>query len=65
MARKCLPTSPDPHLTAEEIAVGCKALLEAECGFRDLTTVPELRPVPHRLEHRIRAHVPLRRLTPL
>jgi transposase len=31
--------------------------LEAERGFRDLKTVLELRPVLHRLEHRIRAHV--------
>ncbi|MFU8854340.1 IS1634 family transposase [Micromonospora sp. SL1-18] len=52
-----LLTSSDPHLSAEEIAVGYKALLEAERGFRDLKTVLELRPVFHRLEHRIRAHV--------
>jgi hypothetical protein len=42
---KYLLTSSDPHLTAEEIAVGYKALLEAERGFRDLKTVLELRPV--------------------
>jgi len=54
---KYLLTSSDPHLSAEEIAVGYKALLEAERGFRDLKTVLELRPVFHRLEHRIRAHV--------
>ncbi|NYT94809.1 hypothetical protein [Salinispora sp. H7-4] len=54
---KYLLTSSDPHLTAEEIAVGYKALLEAERGFRDLRTVLELRPVFHRLEHRIHAHV--------
>ncbi|MFF3160218.1 transposase, partial [Streptomyces sp. NPDC057910] len=54
---KYLLTSSDPHLTAEEIAAGYKALLEAERGFRDLKTVLELRPVLHRLEHRIRAHV--------
>lgn len=56
---KYLLTSSDPHLTltAEETAVGYKALLEAERGFRDLKTVLELRPVFHRLEHRIRAHV--------
>ncbi|MFD4395575.1 hypothetical protein [Kitasatospora sp. NPDC058397] len=52
-----LLTSSDPHLTAEEIAVGYKALLEAERGFRGLKTVLELRPVFHHLEHRIRAHV--------
>jgi transposase len=52
-----LLTSSDPHLTAEEIAVGYKALLEAERGFRDLKTVLKLPPVFHRLEHRIRARV--------
>ena len=36
---------------------GYKNLLEAERGFRDLKTTIELRPVFHRLEHRIRAHV--------
>jgi hypothetical protein len=33
---KYLLTRSDPHLTAEEIAVGYKAFLEAERGFRDL-----------------------------
>jgi transposase len=32
-------------------------LLEAERGFRDLRSTIELRPVFHRLEPRIRAHV--------
>jgi transposase len=32
-------------------------LLEAERGFRDLRPIIELRPVFHRLEPRIRAHV--------
>jgi hypothetical protein len=59
---KYLLTSPDPHLTTEEIAVGYKALLETERGFRDLTTVLELRWAFHHLEHRIRAHVLLCRL---
>ncbi|MCH0567188.1 hypothetical protein [Streptomyces sp. MUM 2J] len=54
---KYLLTTSDPHLSAEEVATGYKALLEAERGFRDLKTVLELRPVFHRLEHRIRAHV--------
>ena len=34
-----------------------KNLVEAECGFRDPKTTIELRPIFHRLEHRIRAHV--------
>ena len=32
-------------------------LREAERSFRDLKTTLELRPVFHRLEHRIRAHI--------
>jgi hypothetical protein len=47
----------DPNLTAEDIALGYKQLLQVERGWRDLTTHLELRPVYHRLEHRIRAHV--------
>ncbi|MEQ7007684.1 hypothetical protein ABN028_16030 [Actinopolymorpha sp. B17G11] len=34
-----------------------KNLLEAERGFRDLKSSLLLRPIFHRLEHRIRAHV--------
>jgi hypothetical protein len=37
--------------------LGYKNLLEAERGFRDLKSQLLLRPVFHRLEHRIRAHV--------
>jgi len=47
----------DPDLSAEDVALGYKNLLEAERGFRDLKTTLELRPIFHRLEHRIRAHV--------
>jgi hypothetical protein len=54
---KYLLSSSDPDLSAEDIALGYKNLLEAERGFRDLKGVLELRPVFHRLEHRIRAHV--------
>jgi hypothetical protein len=54
---KYLLSSSDPHLTAEEIALGYKNLREAERSFRDLKTTLELRPVFHRLEHRIHAHV--------
>ncbi len=54
---KYLLSSSDPELTAEEIALGYKNLREAERSFRDLNTTLELRPVFHRLEHRIRAHV--------
>jgi hypothetical protein len=47
----------DPHLSAEDIAVGYKQLLEVERGWRDMKSVLDLRPVYHRLEDRIRAHV--------
>jgi len=47
----------DPAMTAEDIALGCKQLLEVERGWRDMKSVLDLRPVYHRLEERIRAHV--------
>lgn len=56
---KYLLSTSDPTLSAEDIALGYKNLLEAERGFRDLKGILELRPVFHRLEHRIRAHVTL------
>jgi len=54
---KYLIATSDPHISAEDVALGYKNLLEAEPGFRDLKTQLLLRPVFHRLEHRIRAHV--------
>jgi hypothetical protein len=54
---KYLLSTSDHDLSAEDVALGYKNLLEAERGFRDLKTTLELRPVFHRLEHRIRAHV--------
>jgi hypothetical protein len=47
----------DPKLSAEDIAVGYKQLLEVERGWRDLKQIIDLRPVFHRREDRIRAHV--------
>ena len=47
----------DPSLSAEDIAVGYKQLLEVERGWRDMKTHLDLRPVHHRKEERIRAHV--------
>ena len=47
----------DPTLSAEDIALGYKQLLAVERGWRDMKTTLELRPVYHRLEDRIRAHV--------
>jgi hypothetical protein len=49
----------DPKLSAEDIALGYKQLLQVERGWRDLKTHLELRPIYHRLEERIRAHVML------
>ena len=54
---KYLLATSDPDLSAEDTALGYKNLLEAERGFRDMKTELLLRPVFHRLEHRIRAHV--------
>jgi len=47
----------DPHLSAEDIATGYKQLLEVERGWCDIKTIIDLRPVYHRKEDRIRAHV--------
>jgi transposase len=47
----------DPHLSAEDIALGYKQLLEVEHSWRDMKQIIDLRPVYHRLEERIRAHV--------
>jgi hypothetical protein len=44
-------------MTAEDIALGYKQLLEVERGWRDMKQVIDLRPVYHRKEERIRAHV--------
>jgi hypothetical protein len=47
----------NPSMSAADIALGYKQLIAVERGWRDLKTHLELRPVYHRLEHRIRAHV--------
>ena len=49
----------DECLSAAEIALAYKALYEAERGWRDLKSTIDLRPVYHRREDRIRAHVQL------
>lgn len=54
---KYLLATSDPDLPPGDVALGYKNLLEAEHGFRDLKSELLLRPVFHRLEHRIRAHV--------
>ena len=54
---KFLLRTSDPTLSAEDVALGYKQLLEVERGWRDMKSTLELRPVFHRLEDRIRAHV--------
>lgn len=56
---KFLLRTSDPTLSAEDVALGYKQLLEVERGWRDMKHVLDLRPVYHRLEQRIRAHVTL------
>ena len=54
---KYLLSTTDPSLTAEEVALGYRQLLEVERAFRTLKHTLELRPLYHRLPERIRAHV--------
>jgi len=54
---KYLLSTSDPDLSAEDVALGYKNLLEAERGFRDMKSTLDLRPVYHRIQPRIRAHV--------
>ena len=56
---KYLLRSSDPTLSAADIALGYKQLAEVERGWRDMKQVLDLRPVYHRREDRIRAHVVL------
>jgi hypothetical protein len=56
---KFLLRTSDESLTAADIAQGYKGLYEAERGWRDLKSTIDLRPVYHRREDRIRAHVQL------
>ncbi len=54
---KYLLSTSDPSLSAEDVALGYKQLLQAERSFRDLKGTLALRPVYHRRDDRIRAHV--------
>ncbi len=54
---KFLLRTSDPTLSAEDVALAYKQLLEVERGWRDMKSTLELRPVYHRLQDRIRAHV--------
>jgi transposase len=54
---KYLLRTSDPKISAEDVALGYKQLLQVERGWRDMKSTLDLRPVFHRLEERIRAHV--------
>lgn len=54
---KFLLSSSDDSLAADEIALGYKQLIEVERGWRTLKHTLDLRPVHHRKQERIRAHV--------
>jgi Transposase DDE domain len=54
---KYLLATSDPDLSAEDVALGYKNLMEAERAFRTMKSTLDLRPVYHRLDARIRAHV--------
>jgi hypothetical protein len=54
---KFLLRASDPTLSTEEVALGYKQLLQVERAWRDMKTTLDLRPVFHRKEERIRAHV--------
>ncbi len=56
---KFLLSSSDDSLAAADMALLYKSLLEVERSWRDMKQVIDLRPVYHRKEERIRAHVVL------
>ena len=54
---KYLIHASDRRLSTEEVALGYRKLLQVERGWRDLKQELDLRPMFHRKEDRIRAHV--------
>jgi len=56
---KYLLSTSDQHLSAEDIALGYKQLMEVERAFRTLKSTLNLRPVYHSKDDRIRSHVML------
>jgi len=54
---KYLLSSSDKSLSAEDIALGYKQLMEVERAFRTLKTTLSLRPIYHSKDERIRSHV--------
>jgi hypothetical protein len=56
---KYLVITSDPTLSAEDVALGYKQLLEVERAWRTLKTELDLRPLEHRARPRIESHVVL------
>jgi transposase len=56
---KYLLSTSDKHLSAEDIALGYKQLMEVERAFRTLKSTLNLRPIYHIKDDRIRSHVML------
>lgn len=54
---KYLLSTSDDTLSVEDVALGYKQLMEVERAFRTLKTTLELRPLYHRKDERIQAHV--------
>jgi transposase len=54
---KYLLCTSDDSLSAEDVALGYKQLMEVERAFRTLKTTLELRPIYHRRDERIKSHV--------
>jgi transposase len=54
---KYLISTTDPSLSAADVALGYKQLLDVERAFRTLKSTLELRPMHHRRPDRIRSHV--------
>jgi len=54
---KYLLSTSDQYLSAEDIALGYKQLMEVERAFRTLKSTLSLRPVYHSKDDRIRSHV--------
>ena len=52
----------DSDLDSGEVASSCKALAQVERAFRAFSTDLDIRPIRHRTEDRVRAHVFLRML---
>jgi transposase len=54
---KYLLSTSDDSLSTEDVALGYKQLMEVERAFRTIKTTLELRPIYHRKDERIKAHV--------